>query len=140
MINNFKGKYYFLSNFYSAPVNVDGILYANNEAAFQASKALNMQERSTFANLNPSAAKRKGRRIKLRPDWEEVKEQIMYKICFEKFWQNSHLCDKLLQTENEHLEEGNTWGDKEWGTVNGQGKNKLGKILMQVRAAIRANR
>lgn len=30
-------------------------------------------------------------------------------------------------------EEGNTWGDRIWGTVNGQGSNLLGKILMLTR-------
>ena len=40
---------------------------------------------------------------------------------------------KLLATGDAYLEEGNTWGDRIWGTVDGQGENRLGKILMQVR-------
>ena len=43
------------------------------------------------------------------------------------------LKEKLLETEDEYLEEGNTWGDKVWGTVNGVGANNLGRILMEVR-------
>lgn len=38
-----------------------------------------------------------------------------------------------------HLEEGNTHGDKVWGTVNGVGENRLGKILMRLREEFRGN-
>lgn len=37
-ISEFRGEYYFLSNFYSAPVTYNGICFENNEAAFQAAK------------------------------------------------------------------------------------------------------
>lgn len=57
----------------------------------------------------------------------------MYEICLAKFTQNENLKLKLLETEDAYLEEGNDWGDKEWGLVNGNGKNKLGKILMRIR-------
>jgi ribA/ribD-fused uncharacterized protein len=136
MINNFKGKYYFLSNFYSCPVTWDGITYQNNEAAFQSAKVLDKNIRKTFANLNPSDAKRKGRHVILRPDWEDVKYDIMYEIVLAKFSQNDTLKHKLLETHHQHLEEGNTWGDKVWGTVHGVGENHLGKILMRVRAVL----
>lgn len=133
MINSFTGEYYFLSNFYPAPVTYEGITYQNNEAAFQAQKVLDIEERKKFASLNPSEAKKKGRHVKLRPDWEEVKAQIMYKICYEKFNQNEDIGEKLVCTANQELEEGNTWGDRIWGTVDGVGENLLGKILMAVR-------
>lgn len=137
MINNFKGKYYFLSNFYSCPVIWDGITYQNNEAAFQSAKVLDKNIRKTFANLNPSDAKRKGRHVILRPDWEDVKYDIMYEIVLAKFSQNDTLKRKLLETHHQYLEEGNTWGDKVWGTVHGIGENHLGKILMRVRDVLR---
>ena len=133
MINDFKGKYYFLSNFFNAPVTYEGITYQNNEAAFQSAKVLDYNIRQTFAELDPSSAKKKGRHVKLREDWEDVKFNIMYEICLAKFSQNEHLKNKLLQTGTKHLEEGNTWGDKIWGTVNGEGDNNLGKILMRIR-------
>lgn len=133
-INEFRGKYFFLSNFYEIPVTYDGITYLNNEAAFQAMKTKDLEQRKKFATLDPSSAKRKGRRgIILRNDWEDVKEQYMYEICLAKFTQNEDLKIKLLETAPAILEEGNTWGDKEWGTVGGVGKNKLGKILMRIR-------
>lgn len=137
MINEFRGKYYFLSNFYSAPVEYDEIVYQNNEAAFQSAKTTNYKTRLKFANLNPSSAKRKGRRIQLRHDWNKIKFDIMYEIAKAKFSQNEDLRQKLIDTGNEHLEEGNTWGDRIWGTVNGKGQNNLGKILMRVREELK---
>ena len=69
-INEFRGEYYFLSNFYERPVFYNGILYQNNEAAFQAQKVKDFKTQKELANLNPSEAKRKGRRVFLRFDLE----------------------------------------------------------------------
>lgn len=137
MITSFKGRYFFLSNFYSSDVAYDGIIYKNNEAAFQAQKTLDLNERKTFAYMNPSEAKRAGRHVKLRPDWETVKYDYMLAICRAKFSQNPGLATQLLNTGDKELIEGNDWGDKTWGQVNGEGQNLLGKILMQVRDEIR---
>lgn len=133
LINSFRNDFFFLSNFYNAPIEHEGIVYQNNEAAFQAQKCVDIKDRERFANLSPSDAKRLGRRVELRKDWEQVKVSIMTEIVREKFQQNPDLADKLRATGNAHLEEGNTWGDRIWGTVNGQGANMLGKILMQIR-------
>lgn len=133
MINEFRGRYYFLSNFFEVPVTYEGITYTNNEAAFQSAKVLDSSVRKKFATLDPSSAKRKGRHVQLRHDWENVKFDIMYEIVKAKFSQNEELKNKLIATGDEHLEEGNTWGDRIWGTVNGKGQNNLGKILMRVR-------
>ena len=133
MINEFRGTYNFLSNFYETPVTVYGVTYKNNEAAFQSQKCLSIEEREEFSNLNPSEAKSKGRKVKLRSDWEEMKEDAMYVVVLCKFMQNEDLKEKLISTGDEILEEGNTWGDRIWGTVNSKGQNKLGKILMRVR-------
>lgn len=135
VINSFRKQYYFLSNFYMAPVTYNGCTFKNNEAAFQAQKCPN--EMKAFCNMDPSEAKRYGRRVTLRKDWENVKFTIMYDIVYAKFTQNQDLKVKLLATGNAHLEEGNTWGDKTWGTVNGVGQNCLGKILMDVREYLR---
>ena len=132
-INSFRGNYYFLSNFYECPVTYNGLTYKNNEAAFQAQKCITMNERFKFINLNASEAKKLGRRVVLRKDWEDIKIKVMTAIVKAKFEQNEDLKEKLLSTENTYLEEGNTWGDRIWGTVNGVGANNLGKILMNVR-------
>lgn len=137
MIDSFRNEYFFLSNFYEAPVIFDNIRYRNNEAAFQAQKCIYINERKKFSELDPSAAKKLGRRVKLRPDWEDVKVDLMRKIVFAKFTQNPNLTVDLLNTKDEELIEGNTWGDRIWGQVNGEGQNLLGKILMEVRSNLK---
>lgn len=57
----------------------------------------------------------------------------MYVGVFEKFLQNPELRNRLIDTGNKILIEGNTWGDTYWGMCNGNGLNKLGEILMIVR-------
>lgn len=133
-IDEFRGKYFFLSNFYNVKVMYNGLSYLNNEAAFQAQK--DPTRVKEFLNLNPSEAKRLGRRVKLRADWEKVKDDIMTEIVRNKFTQNKNLMQKLLDTEDEELIEGNTWNDRYWGVCDGKGKNILGKILMGLRANI----
>lgn len=139
MINSFKGKYFFLSNFYECEVTFEGITYQNTEAAFHAQKTLDVEERKKFSTLNPSEAKRAGRKLNLRSDWEVIKTRVMYNVCKAKFLQNPELKKMLLETGIEYLEEGNDWGDDFWGTVNGVGKNRLGCILMQIRDELRRN-
>ena len=137
IILSFTGVYSFLSNFYEYPVYYDGLKYMNSEAAFQSAKCMNKDGRMAFCFLNPSEAKRLGRRVRLRPDWEDTKDQIMYDVVKAKF-SDPHLAKMLLSTENADLYEGNTWGDTYWGidrrTLRGQ--NKLGEILMRVRREI----
>lgn len=139
MINDFRKQYFFLSNFYERPVTYDGITYKNTEAAFQAQKTTDNIIRQQFAELDASAAKTKGQKVILRSDWETVKLQAMYEVCLAKFTQNEDLAKRLIATGDEYLEEGNNWGDTTWGTVNGTGKNYLGKVLMRIRSELQAD-
>lgn len=134
-ITSFRGDYDFLSNFYEAGIDYDGIHYLNSEAAFQAQKCLKDEEKREFSNLSAAKAKQKGRQVALRADWEEVKIGIMEEIVRCKFAQNPHLTDRLLRTGNRKLVEGNTWHDTYWGVdaATGKGENNLGKILMKIR-------
>ncbi len=139
MIISFRDEYFFLSNFYPVEIKLDGIVYPNAEAAFQAQKTLDVEERRKFSMLkNPVQAKRLGRKVKLRDDWEEVKLYIMSEIVSQKFLQHPHLIEMLLQTGDEELVEGNKWGDRFWGVCKGKGKNHLGKILMKIRDAYKS--
>lgn len=133
MIDEFKGEYAFLNNFYLCSVEYKGVVYSNNEAAFQAQKTLDEKLKKQFEDLGPAEARNLGKSIKLRKDWEEVKDQIMYEIVAAKFNQHPDLMDRLVLTGKRPLEEGNHWNDRYWGTVNGVGQNKLGKILMDIR-------
>lgn len=137
MIDKFRGDYYFLSNFYPASVLYEGILYPSNEAAFQSAKTLDRNVRLQFVRLTPKEAKRKGRKVALREDWEYGKFYIMYQIVKAKFIQHTDLKEKLLATGEEELVEGNSWNDRIWGVCRGRGKNKLGKILMAVRKELK---
>jgi len=137
LINEFRGKYFFLSNFYESDIIYEGIIYKNNEAAFQAQKITDYREQEQFWFASPSEAKILGRKVKIRKDWEQVKDEIMEDIVRAKFTQNEELKEKLLATGNEELVEGNTWGDIYWGVCKGRGKNMLGKILMKVRNELR---
>ena len=144
MIDVFDGEFAFLSNFYSSPISdEDGIVYPTVEHYFQAMKSLDKSERFNIAiQPTPGKAKRCGRRVTLRPDWEQIKEDIMYEALQKKF-ADDLLKEKLLATNDEYLEEGTTWHDNEWGVCHCLkcqdivGKNKLGKLLMRVREEIR---
>lgn len=135
-INSFQGDNYYLSNFYEAPITYQGLTYLDNEAAFQAQKTLDLSKRKEFTTMNASEAKKAGRQLTLRKDWEAVKVGVMRELVFAKFNQNPTLAEKLRATGEVYLEEGNDWGDRMWGTVNGIGANLLGQILMEVRASI----
>ena len=131
----FRGAFEFLSNFYPAKVVVDGISYTNAEAAFQAQKCADAIDKSAFAGLAAVKAKRMGRQVKLRPDWDAVRVGIMEEVVRAKFSQDTVLAMRLLATGSMPLEEGNDWGDTFWGVDirTGKGENNLGKILMKIR-------
>ena len=62
MIKEFRNEYFFLSNFFTIPVSFMGLTYQSNEAAFQAMKCINPKDREQFTHLNPSEAKKLGRK------------------------------------------------------------------------------
>lgn len=128
-------EYDFLSNFYEAPITYGGLTYGTNEAAFQAQKCMTEEEKLPFTEYGPGKSKGMGRKVQLRPDWEQVKVGIMEEIVRAKFTQHPELAQRLLATGDKILVEGNRWGDTCWGvdTRTGQGENHLGKILMKVR-------
>lgn len=136
MIMQFRGRYYFLSNFYPHKFVYDNVEYYNSEAAFQAQKCINEEDKLVLSNMeSPGEAKKYGKTVALREGWEYVKNDIMYSVLMAKFSSDEELKRKLLCTGEEELVEGNTWGDSYWGydLEKNEGKNILGKILMQVR-------
>lgn len=147
MIKNFDNEYKFLSNFYESPlVDTDRyhLTYPTVEHFFQAMKTENEALRREIANAStPGQAKKLGRRVPLRKDWEKIKQQVMYVGLTFKF-ENSDLRQKLLETGDEELVEGNTWHDNYWGTCTcpkcgDKGKNMLGKLLMELRENLKKN-
>lgn len=138
-IVSFNGQYRFLSNFYVLDYPVvcsKRLLYLTVENAYQASKSMYGQDRRDIQNLPPAKAKIAGRHVALREDWEEIKIAVMMNFLLQKFV-NNHTCrELLLETRTAHLEEGNHYGDRFWGTVNGVGENHLGRLLMSVRTLL----
>lgn len=134
-ITSFSGHYRFLSNFYCKDLTYQGIKYPSSENAYQASKAEDTASRAEFRGISPGQAKRLGQRLTLRPNWEDLKVAIMLEILKIKF-SDSFLEQKLRETGDAMLIEGNTWGDTFWGVCNGVGENKLGKLLMIVRTGL----
>ena len=138
-IDRFRGEHAFLSNFHRAPFRWRGRDWPTAEAAFTASKTLDERERERIRTApSPGHAKRLGRRVKLRPDWERIKDSVMRSLLEAKF-AVPELRDALLATGDADLVEGNTWGDAYWGVCNGQGRNQLGRTLMRIRDDIRRN-
>lgn len=133
MIGPFKGKYRFLSNFYPCKVKLFELTFPTVEHAFQAAKTTDPVDRETILSQStPSDAKRVGRAVELRPDWEKVKQWYMLFLLRQKFTKPTFQKD-LLETGDEHIVEINNWGDCYWGMCDGIGENWLGRLLMQVR-------
>lgn len=140
-IRSFQDEYRFLSNFHQCFVHFEGITYTSSEAAYQASKTNDLNDKVRISDLSPSEAKRAGTRLKLREDWsDDVRLDVMQRILFCKFTQNSDLMQKLVATYPSVLIEGNYWNDRFWGVCQGTGHNNLGRLLMCLRDEFRASK
>lgn len=142
-ITEFQGEYRWLSNFWPAPVSMDGVVYPTVEHAYQAAKFTSAAVREQVRQCStPGQAKRRARQLHAgghQPctDWSARKLVVMETLLRQKF-QQAELWAKLVATEDQELVEGNRWHDVFWGKClctqhNGQGENHLGRLLMQVR-------
>lgn len=133
-ITKFIGEHEFLSNFYPSEIIFDGQKYPTVEHAFQAAKTLDPKIRIKIRNAKtPGLAKKMGRSVKLREDWEKIKYSMMSALVSSKFLTHPELKQKLIDTGDAELIESNYWRDTTWGVYMGVGTNWLGKILMDVR-------
>lgn len=150
ILNNdlgFQGEYECLSNFYiHEPITIrlpynkpySYEFSSNNiETLFQAAKTLDLKEiKQIISCSTPGQAKRLGRKVKLRDDWEQIKEDVMTSLINAKICSCRKFADTLINSDpNKYIVEMNYWGDKEWGvsTKDFYGNNKLGKLLMKIR-------
>jgi len=151
-ISLFSGQYRFLSNFFQAPVVLSFIHEGKRhrftmptvENAYQAAKVdTRLMDRvmrvQAFVSLTAGEAKKAGRSVALRADWERIKLPLMYALLVQKFTPTD-LRARLLATGDAELIEGNAWKDTYWGVDSrtGVGENHLGKTLMRVRAEIQS--
>ncbi|MBE9212856.1 NADAR family protein [Plectonema cf. radiosum LEGE 06105] len=94
------------SNFAHKPIFMSDFSYPTVEYAFQAAKTLDIKERKHIANIgSPGAAKKAGRNVNLRSDWEEIKLAVMYvclcaKFADEGWYHELKLTDKLCIKTN----------------------------------------
>lgn len=137
-ITEFRGQWTKLSNYSLCSVWFDGHIYNSVEHAYQAAKTLDENERRHIRHLaSPNQAKKAGRDATIRPDWDDVKVDIMRQLLEEKFSQEPER-SVLLSTGNAELVEGNWWGDQFWGQCPvGVGQNWLGRLLMEIRENLR---
>lgn len=151
IIDEFRGKYYFLSNFSKAKVEYQGVVYPTSEHAFHAAKTKSKIERQRILEArSPHDAKRIGRTVTLRPRWVKVRKLYMMEVLEIKF-DDEDLKERLTQTGDATLIEGNHHNDRFWGAcrtdlygelpvwagrangVTWHGENNLGLLLMELR-------
>ncbi len=127
------------SNFAPFGVALDGVWWPTVEHYFQAQKFHDAEYSDKIRRAaRPKDAKSLGmtRAIPLRPDWEEVKDGIMLLAVRRKFETHAPLA-QLLRTTGKRLLVENAPMDFYWGCgADGSGQNRLGEILMQVRAGL----
>lgn len=133
----FREEYRFLSNFYPCKIIAWGIEFPTAEHVYVAAKTFDMNLRREIARITtPGKAKRFGRSIELRPDWEEIRVSMMEIILRRKF-EHPALRTRLIELEGEIIEH-NQWHDNFWGVCQcgkgcSSGENTLGKLLMLLR-------
>lgn len=129
----------YLSNFWYAPMTIEGQYWPTVEHYYQPQKTHNQEEKEIIRlSSSPSEAKRLGKECKMRPDWDSVKDYIMMRVVLFKFIQHPELLQQLLETGDAYLIEDSPT-DYYWGCgADGTGKNQLGETLMLIRKVFRA--
>ncbi len=128
------------SNFSRHGFILDDLYWITSEHYFQAQKFLLTNHLEEIRNCNtPREAAKMGRERSrpLRPDWEQVKDDIMRSCVHCKFATHTDIREILIATGEQLIVE-NAPKDDYWGCgADGSGKNMLGKILMEVRDKLR---
>lgn len=136
-IRGFQGEYRWLSNFWLTNVMLYGIQFGSVESAYQAAKTLDKDLQKKISDFCPADAKRIGKTIPMRPDWNDVKIDVMRFLLSQKFAPYTPMADKIIDTCDAVIIEDNHWGDTFWGVCRGQGQNHLGRLLMEQRTNLR---
>ncbi len=133
-------RYREFSNFANYPIEIDGVVWPTSEHYYQAQKFDDPAHKTSIRGLSKAgAAKRYASKYKrdISPDWGERKDAVMERALRAKFTQHKSLRDLLTGSGDERIEE-DSQKDYYWGTgADGAGQNKLGTMLMQLRADLR---
>lgn len=139
-ITQFRGQYFFLSNFFPSKIIYEEQTYPTLEHAFQAAKCVSENDKLKIRNCKSAKeAKMIGRRVKIINEWDNKRKEIMRELLEKKFQQNTQLNISLQATAPEKIVENNYWHDNFWGQCtcgkhrNEKGENILGGLLMEVR-------
>lgn len=138
MIEKFQGETRWLSNFAPVKIVLDGIEYPSTEHAYMSAKCDDPAWKEFCSTTEkPGDVKRASYKVKLIEGWDDKRLAVMKEVNRQKYSQNPYK-RMLIATGNEHLQEGNTWGDKFWGVdlKTGEGENNLGKIIMEIRSEL----
>jgi len=120
----------------------EGTEWASAEHYYQASRFLDAGDRLAILNTeDPVAAWRLGEQAapeRVRPDWDQVKEDVMMRAMRWKFRRHDHCRKALVQTFRHPLVY-NDPGDPYWGCGSaGRGQNRVGRLLERLRAELQA--
>jgi ribA/ribD-fused uncharacterized protein len=148
----YKQEYYEFSNFFRAPIKINDVIWPTSEHYYQAMKFKGQTMMYTGREVIVTELVRslasprtvcefcRNPLMNLREDWEEVKEDYMYKALQAKFSDyNYELKHKLIQTDNADIVEDSPI-DYYWGCGKDRsGQNRLGVLLMRLRWDITNN-
>jgi ribA/ribD-fused uncharacterized protein len=133
----FEGDHRFLSTYWYVTVEYDGIRYGTVAHAILAAKSTDLTYRRMIRDQpSPARATQIARPVRLRRDWSLIRDRVMLDLTRQKFVPGTPLAARLLDTGDVELVDGNQRNDRYWGVVDGEGRNTLGRILMQVRAEL----
>ena len=128
------------SNFAPFGIELDDAWWPTVEHYYQAQKFTDPQLRKAIRQAGkPPIAKSlaDGNRALIRPDWDAVKDAVMYRAVRRKFETHSELKAMLLATGDQEIIE-TAPHDTYWGVGrDGTGQNKLGLIIARIRAELR---
>lgn len=134
------GEYGYLATYSNYGFFKDGVFWKTSEHYYQAQKFLDSDVKRKIENAEtPKIASNIGRdrSLKIRSDWEEVKQRVMFEAVYYKFKQNRYILKKLLATGDAEIVEA-TVKENYWGCgPNNDGQNNYGKILVRVREKLR---
>lgn len=135
-IEEFRGSYEYMSNFYPCSIEFKGLMYKNAEAAYQAQKCKNEEDKLRFTEYSGMQAHVEGRKVDIVDNWNDIKVSIMQDVIRAKFTQDDWCKKRLMALQPGTLIiNGNNKGDMFWGmdAKTKEGPNLLGMCIMKVR-------
>lgn len=129
------------SNFSEHGFTLDDQYWPTVEHYYQAQKfpgTSHMEEVRQAANAFDARQLGNDHSRPLRPDWDEVREAVMWKAICSKFTEHPELRELLLATGDEEIVEASPY-DAFWGEgPQKDGENRFGKMLVRLRQTLRA--